>query len=546
MSSRESDLSAGERNPPVSVGQVLRSKYRVEALLGQGGMGWVFLASQLPLERPVAIKLLKGSADALKDRFFREASLCARLQHPNIVTVHDYGEIESGELMLVMEYLDGPTLSAVNRQAPLEEARICRIIAQICRALRAAHSEGIVHRDLKLDNIVLLQDEEGLDLIKVVDFGLAKVFGPEAGAANPSLTVAGGVVGTPTFMAPEQIMGGAPDQRTDIYALGIILYTLLEGRAPFRGKSILEVLEQHIHTPVPPLSSTPSVLRPRLEALIQRCTEKQPGDRYQSVEALVNELKAVYALSEEGTGLGLSSFSGQSSAPREYQRLPPEPADITGALDPTLASPVPKDASPMLSPPQREQNGVWALAAVVLLAVLALGFWGMQAWRSSEASSAQLPPPVTVVLPKTTKVDAGEPAKVDEPAPPVTAEVVKEPEAPQEPKVEPRKRKVPRKKPRRRPRVTAKSTPKPTPKPTSEPEPKPTRTAEPTDEPPPLKPAALPDLGVPKTRLRQTPDAGIAPEPPRSPPPAKPKVLPPKSIPKKPPKERSDEPFDSF
>lgn len=539
MSSRESDLSAGERNPPVSVGQVLRSKYRVEALLGQGGMGWVFLASQLPLERPVAIKLLKGSADALKDRFFREASLCARLQHPNIVTVHDYGEIESGALMLVMEYLDGPTLSAVNKQAPLEEARICRIIAQVCRALRAAHSQGIVHRDLKLDNIVLLQDEEGLDLIKVVDFGLAKVFGPEAGAANPSLTVAGGVVGTPTFMAPEQIMGGAPDQRTDIYALGIILYTLLEGRAPFRGKSILEVLEQHIHTPVPPLSSTPSVLRPRLEALIQRCTEKQPGDRYQSVEALVNELKAVYALSEEGTGLGLSSFSGQSSAPREYQRLPPEPADITGALDPTFASPVLKDAAPMSAPPQREQSGVWALAAAVLIAVLALGFWGLRAWRSS--SSAQLPPPVTVVLPKTTKVDAGEPTKVDEPTPPVTVEVVKEPEAPQKPKVEPPKRKAPRKKPRRRPRVT-KSTPKPAPKPAeATPEPPP-----PTPEPPPPMPAALPDLGVPKTRLRQTPDAGIAPEPPRSPPPEKPKMLPPKSIPKKPPKERPDEPFDSF
>ena len=261
------------RQKDLSIGTVLRDRYRLDNELGRGGMGIVYRATDLELHREVAIKVLSAGATGSdgRQRLLREARATAALNHPHIVAVHDVGET-SGQPFLVMELVPGPRLSNAR---PRDLKRVVTIATQICDALEHAHSNSIVHRDLKPDN-VLLSDSGEQSNVKLADLGLAL----PADAAR--ISRAGLIVGTASYMAPEQALGQPVDARTDLYALGVLLYELTTGRVPFTGDDPLTIVSQHVHAPVVP----PRVLRPdlprKLEALILRLLAKDPNHRFSS------------------------------------------------------------------------------------------------------------------------------------------------------------------------------------------------------------------------------------------------------------------------
>jgi tetratricopeptide (TPR) repeat protein len=261
------------RNSGPALGTILRNRYRLDSELGRGGMGTVYRATDLELEREVAVKVLSATSQTsdARNRLIREARAAAALNHPHIVTIHDVGE-EGGQPFLVMELVPGPRLSQAR---PTDLARVVDIATQICAALEHAHTNQIVHRDLKPDN-VLLSDSSYSTNVKLADLGLAL---PAYGAR---ISRAGVIVGTAAYMAPEQALGQTVDGRADLYALGVLLYELTTGRVPFTGDDPLTIVSQHVHAPVVP----PRVLRPdlprRLEAIIIRLLAKDPAQRFAS------------------------------------------------------------------------------------------------------------------------------------------------------------------------------------------------------------------------------------------------------------------------
>ena len=279
------------------LGELVAGRFRLTRVLGAGGMGWVYLAIQEPLERPVALKVLvhDRNVDAFRQRFFREASVAARLSSPHIVTIHDYGQTEQGELFIAMEYVEGTPLSALlKREGPFEPARICRFVRQICKGLSVAHDAGVVHRDLKPSNIMLVTDREGDESVKVLDFGLVKSLSD--GEDDSDLTGAGMVLGSPNYMAPEQIRRQTVDQRTDIYSMGALIYRLLTGRAPYQSNTIVETMSLHLNGVPPSIEQfLPSVdyVQRHLEAVALRCLEKNPAARYGSMDELKDAIKGI-------------------------------------------------------------------------------------------------------------------------------------------------------------------------------------------------------------------------------------------------------------
>ncbi|HEU4727959.1 MAG TPA: protein kinase [Kofleriaceae bacterium] len=282
------------------VGQTLDGRYHIENKIGEGGMGVVFSARHAVIERPLAIKVLKR--DAMRDtatirRFVQEAQAASRIGHPNIVDVTDFGTTPDGMTYSVMEFVPGRTLgTALRHEAPFPARRAIRIAAQIARALAAAHDKGIVHRDLKPENVFLLDRDGRADFVKIVDFGIAKVTPPSGKAAEPRLTRAGSVFGTPEYMAPEQAAGRSDtDGRVDIYALGVILYEMLCGRVPHRGDSMVRTLAMQMLDPIePPSRVRPDLqIAPELEAVVMRALAKKREARYQTMGELLEALEAV-------------------------------------------------------------------------------------------------------------------------------------------------------------------------------------------------------------------------------------------------------------
>jgi hypothetical protein len=258
----------------------LQGQYRLIRLLGRGGMGAVYLARDLTLDREVAIKVVKTDADAREvyDRFRREAKTAAKLSHPNIVPLHAFGEVE-GMPYFVMGYVRGESLEARLRRdgkVPEDEAR--RVLAEIADALDHAHRQGVVHRDIKPDN-VLLEDESGRALL--TDFGVARALG-----SGGTLTRAGSVVGTPHYMSPEQAAARDIDGRSDIYSLGVMGYAMLSGRLPFEGSTAADVLTKHLTQEPPPLRSLAPTLPDSTVMAVERCLAKDPARRWPDARSL--------------------------------------------------------------------------------------------------------------------------------------------------------------------------------------------------------------------------------------------------------------------
>jgi serine/threonine protein kinase len=286
--------------PDPLIGATLDGRYKVLRLLGEGGMGRVYEGEHVLIERRVAIKVLREDftrrADVV-ERFRREAKSASRIGHPNIVDVIDFGEAPGGASYFVMELLQGEDLADVlARCGKLPASRAVLIAFQCCHALAAAHDKGVVHRDMKPENVFLLEREGAADFVKLVDFGVAKMSELDAVQKDGGkLTRSGVIFGTPEYMSPEQAAGHAPDHRADIYALGITLYELLTGRVPFEGASFMSVLTKHANKPLPPLRElNPDVdVSPELEAVVLRALHKDREARFQSMREMAQALEAV-------------------------------------------------------------------------------------------------------------------------------------------------------------------------------------------------------------------------------------------------------------
>ncbi|MDT4898730.1 MAG: eukaryotic-like serine/threonine-protein kinase [Acidobacteriota bacterium] len=281
------------------LGRTLDEKYRLDERLGTGGMGTVYRATHLLIDRPVAIKVLNSryvEDEAAQVRFRREARAAGRLQHSNAVTVTDFGTTSDGLVYIVMELLEGHTLRDVlGREAPLDVARAVSIMLQISSAVGAAHAAGIIHRDLKPANIFIVQRKDAPPFVKVLDFGIAKLAAEALDDDDDpqTLTQVGAMIGTPRYMSPEQCDGAPLTPAADVYSLGIILYEMLTGTTPFNGTSPLAIAIKHSsqmpRSPREFVATIPNVL----EAVVLRALEKKPEDRPANAEAFRQELYAV-------------------------------------------------------------------------------------------------------------------------------------------------------------------------------------------------------------------------------------------------------------
>lgn len=292
------DIELSEVAPlPFGAGTVL-GRYRLEKLLGEGGMGQVYEASHLSLQRTVAIKVLRtelSGVDSQVQRFLAEAQAVSRAKHPHIVAIEDLVH-ENGRVYFVMERLQGPTLKALAKDAPLELKRVLRLMAQAASALASAHSVGVIHRDVKPENMVVERAANGSEVLKVLDFGVARVRG-----ADPQQlykTQVGQVVGTPLWMAPEQVLGQEVDSRADVYALSMVLYVLLTRRFPFSGGDLSNVVLQRLSREADAVGANTFLgeqVPPRLQRLVQMGLARDREHRPATMEWMEHELRGVLA-----------------------------------------------------------------------------------------------------------------------------------------------------------------------------------------------------------------------------------------------------------
>jgi serine/threonine protein kinase len=302
------------------LGSVLLDRVRIDRPIARGGMGKVYYGMQVSMKRPCAIKVLDprlaggGDVNEFTRRFLLEASTAAKLTHPNVVTIFDYGETSDGQCFIAMEYLEGRTLSEeLKRNGKLSAERAVHVTRQVARALREAHALGVVHRDMKPGNVFLLKRDDDDDFAKVLDFGLVKETTPNE---VQDQTQVGQIMGSPRYMAPEQVQGKAVDGRTDIYSVGVMFYAMLAGRPPFDKATDLATMMAQVSDAPPPIQSVApdAMLPPGLEAIVMKCLAKNPDERFASMEELIAALKM-----RPGAG-ATTSDSGSHSAPR---LLPP-------------------------------------------------------------------------------------------------------------------------------------------------------------------------------------------------------------------------------
>jgi serine/threonine-protein kinase len=345
------DPQSGASAPDQLIGQTV-GNYRVTQKLGEGGMGSVYLAEHPTIGKKVALKVLHAEFSTnpeVAERFFTEAKAVNAIGHPNIVDIVDYGVLQTGPggrdrlVYFIMEYLNGQTLAqSLAASAPFTPERSLTIALQVADALAASHKTNIVHRDLKPDNIILINRGREADFVKLLDFGIAKLTGNDGLSSHKTRT--GLVLGTPAYMSPEQCEGRATvDHRTDIYALGVVLYEMLTGRVPFIGAGYGEILDQHLtQQPVPP--SQYRMMSPHIEQVVLKALEKRPDLRYPTMDELIRAMSDPIAYVEAHGGLTgfLQRQLMPSSAPLPPVRLTPSPL--------TTSTPIPGMTGVMNSP----------------------------------------------------------------------------------------------------------------------------------------------------------------------------------------------------
>lgn len=367
--SQGQDGSTGYLPPSFAPGSAF-GKYTILEHIGRGGMGDVYKAVQYGLDRPVALKVLPhllARATEFTDRFNAEALAISRLQHQNIVTLYDYGEVDA-QKYIAMQFIQGLTLSRViAREKPLAYDRIIAIVKQICRGLKYAHASDIVHRDIKSGNIMI----EAGDKIFISDFGIAKAIDA------PSITTTGMALGTPEFMAPEQCEGGAVDGQSDLYGLGVIMFEMVAGKPPFLADTPLAVAYKQVNEQPPLLSKIRPDIPKRLELIIAKCLKKNKLERYRNADELLRDLDSV----------------GQELAPPIDISHPPTPVNqrITDR----------RGANRRRDETEEDGNsGGRPRGAIIFLSLLMLGILGLQGyqiWSSQKAPTNLGHLPVTAI-----------------------------------------------------------------------------------------------------------------------------------------------------
>ncbi|MBK9069710.1 MAG: serine/threonine protein kinase [Myxococcales bacterium] len=464
--------SAGTSNPgasqslaappqgPSLVGEVLDGRYRLIRKLGEGGMGEVYAAEHVHIEKRLAIKLLRPeivSNQEAVNRFRQEARSASSIGHENIIAIEDFGQISDGRIYLAMELLDGQPLSDMLPSLAADPVRALAILIQTGHGLAAAHAKGIIHRDMKPENVFVTRLSDGRDVPKLLDFGIAKVSGNDG---SNNLTRTGTIFGTPYYMAPEQALGQQVDGRTDVYAMGVILYEVFAGSLPFGGESFMGVLTQHITAMPEPIAqraaSAGRMLLPGIADIVAKAMHKEPAQRFATMNDMVAAMVAVYR-NVSGPGMSAHIMSAQGMAGASLQGAPgaaamsgalglqpmsvaavaapaardPRAAGFAPALSQQQAPTGPSAASAnyvaadddVFSPKPRRRSSAWVVVALLVIAA-GTGVWytqfGPGATESTSAVAAIEPAPVD-------KVVVDKPPVVAPPVTPPTVPVVTPP-----------------------------------------------------------------------------------------------------------------------
>jgi serine/threonine protein kinase len=446
----QSQLEAPAKSDPGDplVGSVLQGRYRIHRKIGEGGMGLVYEAEHVAIEKRVALKVLRddfSSRPEVVERFRQEAKSASRIGNEHIVDISDFGETPRGAAYFVMELLEGEDLAdVIDRLGQLPLTRAADILLQCCRALSAAHAKGIVHRDMKPENIFLTTRDERPDFVKIVDFGIAKMSDIETkGAPGRKLTKTGMIFGTPEYMSPEQAAGRPLDHRVDIYALAVILFEMLTGTVPFVGDTFMGVLTQHMfEDPPSPVDICPGLWVPEgILEFIARGLAKDPAARFQTCGEMEEALRTALSGRSLGTkthvgfgddvGMRVSPSSppvlelspGLSFADTDSTELTQSSDDATGrATLNDVTGPVTLDdidGAVPVEPPRPSRGPAFAVVGGLVLGVAILG----GAYAAFGSGEAEAPPPA--------EAEAEAPLAGDpEEAPPEEAAAV---EAPAEP-----------------------------------------------------------------------------------------------------------------
>jgi serine/threonine-protein kinase len=396
------------------IGTTVADRYRVLSKLGEGGMGVVYLAEHVFIEKKVAIKILSEDFARKPDlvaRFMQEAKAASKIGHENIIDITDFGETASGSVFFVMEFLEGADLAHHIREGAMTLERARYIMNQVCRALGAAHTKGIIHRDLKPENVYLIERNGRPDFVKILDFGIAKMSSLDEGGAR--LTKTGMIFGTPEYMSPEQAKGDRPDHRVDIYAAGCILYEMMTGDVPFHAETFMGVLTKHMfEQPELPSVRAPGNVPPDVERVVLKALAKDRDQRFQTMKEMAVALEECSggnpqaAWGSEGSGVMLIPKRSDKSDPSV--RIP---------IGPSVPTTAPPDAlsQTLRKPPGR--GGMFGVAALVGVVAVggAVAFIKLKTPPPLPKQVIMVPPPQVVMPPPVVVQKPAEPARPPEP-----------------------------------------------------------------------------------------------------------------------------------
>jgi len=351
------------------VGKVIDGRYEIQQRVGEGGMGVVYKARQMSIDRVIALKMLNQQMQGDQQwvqRFYNEAKACSRLQHPNTIRMFDFGQTQDGRLFMTMEFLDGVSLRDALQRGALAPQRVVKVLIQCCASLAEAHSIGIIHRDIKPDNVFLLNMAGSPDFVKLLDFSVAKLL-----EGDRMKTQAGVVFGTPQYMSPEQGRGLPLDARSDLYALGVLAYEMLVGTVPYNDDNPMTVIQMHLHGAIPAM---PDSIPYSVQTIVRRAMEKDPARRYQSAGEMMQHCQQVFAeLNAGGVSVGgggvprtMIAGPGQNPYPQQYpQQQPPQQQQQQQQFQATAPqaktmiaqqSPFAGGQMPMQQPPQQQSG----------------------------------------------------------------------------------------------------------------------------------------------------------------------------------------------